>query len=122
MAKLNYSFDLSETREGSTVRGNVKVHEKSIFLGYVSGKLRISVGDISIAQLYLNNLQVKIFTESGKFYVDFPKERSGSKFNSYSPGDAATRERITLAILSAVCKSDAERAQVIKEHSNRVAA
>ncbi len=122
MAKLNYSFDLSETKAGSSVRGNVKVHEKSVFLGYVSGKLRISVGDISIAQLYLNNMQIKIFTESGKFYVDFPKEQKGSKFNAYSPGDAETRVRITLAILKAVCKSDAERAQVIREHSNQLAA
>lgn len=122
MGKLNYSFDLSETRAGASVRGNIKVHPKSVFLGYVSGKLRISVGDISIVQLYLNNMEIKIFTESGKFYVDFPKESKGSKFHAYSPGDAETRVRITLAILKAVCKSDAERAQMIREHSNQVAA
>lgn len=122
MGKLNYTFELSETHDGSTVRGNVKVHEKSIFLGYVSGKLLIDVGEISIAQFYFNNMQVKIFTESGKFYVDFPKEKKGSKFNSYSPGDAQTRSRMTLAVLKAVCKSDAGRAQVIREHSNKIAA
>lgn len=122
MGKLNYSFDLSETKAGSTVRGNIKMHPKSVFLGYVSGKLRISVGDISIVQLYLNNMEIKIFTESGKFYVDFPPEKKGSKFNAYSPGDADTRVRITMAILKAVCKSDAARAQVIREHSNEIAA
>jgi hypothetical protein len=122
MATLKYSFKLSESKDGSTVRGNVKVHEKSIFLGYVSGKLHITVGEHSIAQLYLNNMQVKVFTESGKFYVDFPKERKGSNFNAYSPGDAQTRERITLAILRAVCNTDAERKQVIREHAHALAA
>lgn len=117
MAKLNYSFDLSETKQGSSVRGTVKHHEKSIFLGYISGKLRISVGDASIAQFYFNNLQVKIFTESGKFYVDFPKEQKGSKFDAYSPGDGETRKRVTLAVLRAVCASDAGRMQIIKEHA-----
>lgn len=121
MAKLNYSFDLSPSKDGSTVRGNVKVHEKSVFLGYVSGKLRIEVGEHSLGEFYLNNLQLKIFTESGKFYVDFPKEQKGSKFNAYSPGDGATRERLTLAILRAVCNSDAARKQVIKEHAHALA-
>lgn len=122
MAKLNYSFKLSESKDGSTVRGNVKVHEKSIFLGYVSGLLHISVGEHSLAQLYLNNMQIKIFKESGKFYVDFPKEQKGSNFNAYSPGDAATRERITLAILTAVRNTDAARTQVIREHAHAIAA